>query len=683
MISFGDDMINRLYITTPIYYVNSYPHLGHLYSTLVCDSIARYRRQRGFEVFFLTGTDEHGINIERAAAARGLEPKQHVDEMAGEFRAMVKHFGLEPDYFIRTSDDYHKRGVQELWRRWHDAGYLYKGFYEGWFCAPCAAFKTEDEYIRPQNSADPPLCLVHERPLDRVSEESYFFKLSQFQSRLLELYDQRPDFIRPPARRNEIISFVRGGLQDLSVSRTTVRWGVPVPDDPAHTMYVWMDALCNYITALGFGNDGEHLRNRADARELYQKFWPESLHLIGKDIIRFHAVYWPAFLMAAGLEPPRGVYAHGYWLSGGRRTSKTLGNVIDLDVLHKHFANDMVRYFCLREMVFGQDSDFTYGSLIDRTNADLADGLGNLFSRTMSMIQRYCDGIIPAAEQPMPDDTARNLLRRIEEKAQKFVLEVDQFNFSRGLEAAWSLIAETDKYISDSRPWDLAKRPEDRTRLTNLLNTVIRSLRALTVLLHSVIPDSTREMARVLNLTEPVESQDPGRISANDDLKGRAITSFSALFPKIDKERLMSEISSSDNRTPPSAAPDELSSERPAAPHEPAPRREYITIDDFAKVELRAGTVLTAEKVERADKLMRMTIDLGEAEPRQVVAGIAPHYSPEQLIGRRVVVVSNLMPRKLRGHESNGMILAASVGDEGRPVLAGFLEDVPNGTRLK
>src|SRR3954469_23496095 len=388
------------YVTTPIYYANSLPHLGHLYTMIVADTISRRQRQRGVETYFLTGTDEHGINIERAAERAGRTPKEQADFIVSYYKKMTAEFGLDTahdgyDIFMRTTEPFHYQGASELWRRVAAAttpkgnSALYKGHYEGWFCAPCAAYKTDDEYTKLQGE-DVPRCLIHETPLDRVSEESYFFRLSDYGEALLALYDQ-PDFVRPDSRRNEVAAFVKGGLQDLSVSRlkTSVSWGIPVPDDPNHTMYVWFDALSNYITAIGFGNEE---RERAVG---FEKFWP-AVHLVGKDILRFHAVYWPAFLLAAGLEPPRTVFAHGMWLDPtGRRMSKTLGNAIDLGILRRHFSNDAVRYYCLREMVFGQDGKFGYETLIDRTNSDLANGIGNLASRTLSMISRYCDGLIP------------------------------------------------------------------------------------------------------------------------------------------------------------------------------------------------------------------------------------------------------------------------------------------------
>ena len=484
------------YVTTPIYYANSLPHLGHLYTMVVADTIARHKRQQSIETFFLTGTDEHGINIERAAERAGRTPKEQSDYVVSYFKRMTSEFRLDTahggyDIFMRTTEPFHYDGVSELWRRaakaktpkGNDA--IYKGHYEGWFCAPCAAYKTEDEYSKPTNEGDPPRCLIHETPLDRVSEDSYFFRLSDYAEALLELYESRADFVQPESRRNEVKSFVGGGLQDLSVSRlrTSVSWGVPVPDDPEHTMYVWFDALTNYITAIGFGNEQQE---RAIG---FEKFWP-ALHLVGKDILRFHAVYWPAFLMAAGIEQPRAIVAHGMWLDpNGRKMSKTLGNTIELDVLNRHFSIDAIRYFCLREMVFGQDGRFGYEALIDRTNSDLASGLGNLSSRTLTMIARYSDGAV--ASGFIPDDKLLLAKRAgletdetgisgfIEHARDQFLQHLESFAFSKALETAWSVVARVDKMISDAKPWDLAKDEQQKQTLNAVLYRAAETLRWL------------------------------------------------------------------------------------------------------------------------------------------------------------------------------------------------------------
>ncbi len=680
--------MNKFYITTPIYYVNSHPHLGHLYTTLIADAVARYKRQRGFDTFFLTGTDEHGLNIERAAEKNGLPVKQHVDNIVNEFKAAFAPYRLTNDHWVRTTDDYHKRAVQELWRRAQANGHIYKGKYEGWYCANCNEFYSENDAVTGEDGT--PICPTHDRPLDRVAEESYFFKLSEFQNRLLELYEKNPNFIRPETRRNEVMSFVRGGLNDLSISRVSVKWGIPVPEDPDHTMYVWFDALSNYITAIGFGND------QFGGEEHFNQYWPADLQLVGKDILRFHTVYWPAFLMAAGIEPPRTVFAHGMWLSGGRKMSKTLGNVIDLAVLQKHFTTDAVRYFCLREMVFGHDGDFTYETLLERVNAGLANGLGNLASRTLTMVGRYCDGVVPAPGQANADLTARSSEVRdaVKQAVAQFDREFDEYNFSRALEAAWSAIERVDKFLSDAKPWNLAKNAEGRGSLESVLHTATEALRHLAVLLVPALPNATQAIWEQLGEAGKASEVAPSALEWGQST-GKRIGEVKPIFPKLDKQKVMDEIKqeeaagqaarTEENKAPQAQPPAETTSASAAAEaaSEPAATPSYITIDDFAKVELRVGQILTAERIPKADKLLKFTIDLGEAEPRQILAGIAQYYEPEKLIGRKVIVVANLAPRKMRGLESQGMILAASIGEEGRPVLAGFLEEAPNGAKLK
>ncbi|MDX6305706.1 MAG: methionyl-tRNA synthetase, partial [Blastocatellia bacterium] len=689
--------------------------------------------------FFLTGTDEHGINIERAAKRNNRTPQEQADYVVSYFKKMTAAFGLDTehggyDIFMRTTEPFHYQGVSELWRRAARAKTpkgreaIYKGHYEGWFCAACAAYKTEDEYVKPADPDEPPTCLIHETKLDRVSEDSYFFRLSDYDEALLGLYDARPDFVQPEARRNEVRSFVRGGLQDLSVSRlkSSVSWGVPVPDDPDHTMYVWFDALTNYITAIGFGNEQQE---RAVG---FEKFWP-ALHLVGKDILRFHAVYWPAFLMAAGLKQPKAIVAHGMWVDpAGRKMSKTLGNTIDLDVLNRHFSTDAIRYFCLRDMVFGQDGRFGYENLIDRTNSDLASGLGNLSSRTLTMIQRYCDGRVPSGDI---SEEGRLLAKRagidadetavsgvIEHARDEFIRYFNNFGFNRALEEAWAIVARADKMISEAKPWDLAKDPAQRQTLHAVLYRAAETLRWLSVLLYPVMPSATREIYNQLGLTEDLSKLDPRQLKWAGLAAGTQIGEVKGLFPRLDKTKIMDEIkggsqsteggvdagkSPSVNTDPggtdpggrdSSPAGTAASGERGISPTVREGSGQHATeadavqnktgdglieITDFAQIDLRVGEVRSAERIPKADKLLLLTVDIGEEKPRQILAGIAQYYTPEQLVGRKIVVVANLKPRKLRGHESQGMLLAASVGEEGKPVIATFAEDVPNGARLK
>jgi methionyl-tRNA synthetase len=691
-------MSDTFYITTPIYYANSLPHLGHLYTTIVADVVQRYKKQRGFDTLFLTGTDEHGVNIQRAAEKNGRTPQQQVDYISGELKRMFAEFQLDPehggyDIFMRTTERFHYEGVQHLWReiaknktpKGNDT--IYKGFYEGWFCAPCAEFKTEDEYFIPEGS-EVPFCLIHERPLDKVSEESYFFRLSDYDEFLIEKIEGDPLLVRPDARRNEVLSFIRGGLQDLSISRQkgSVSWGIPVPDDDEHVMYVWLDALSNYITAIGYGN-----AERSDVG--FEKYWQNAVHLVGKDILRFHTVYWFSFLHAAGLQLPATVYAHGMWLDvDGRKMGKTTGNVIDVDVLHKHFQVDAVRYFVMRDMVFGQDGKFGYENLIERANADLASGLGNLASRTLSMIEKYRGGLIPAgriseesyiqARRAGIDPDGQDLVSVLERARDEFLRRFDNFEFSNGMEVVWTVIARVDKLISDSKPWELIKDGKQAETLNAVLYRAAETLRWLCVLLSPVMPDAAGNIYGQLGLNGDAAALDPADLKWGELQPGTRIGEMSGVFPRLDKKKVMNEIeeATAGEQTP--AAVEQTTKQEAQRSEEPA-ADNYITIDDFIKVELRVGEIKVAERVQNADKLLRFEVDLGEEQPRQILAGLAEWYEPEKLIGRKVVVVANLKPRKMRGLESQGMICAASLTEDDTPAIATFLEDVRIGARLK
>jgi methionyl-tRNA synthetase len=683
--------MNTFYITTPIYYANSLPHLGHLYTTIVADTIRRYKRQRGFETYFLTGTDEHGINIQRAAAKTNRTPQQQVDFISGELKKMFADFGLEYDVFMRTSQPFHYQGVRHFWREIaknktpKGNSTIYKGFYEAWFCAPCAAFKNEDEYKIVEGS-EIPFCLVHERPLDWVAEESYFFRLSDYDEKLLEIIEQNPERLRPEARRNEIIAFIKRNLQDLSISRlkSSVSWGVPVPDDENHVMYVWLDALSNYITAIGYGNEGR-------ANIGFEKFWSNITHLVGKDILRFHTIYWWSFLLAANLPLPTQVFAHGMWLdSEGRKMSKTIGNIIKPEILHKYFSNDLVRYFCLREMVFGQDGKFSYESLLDRANADLASGLGNLSSRTLTMIRNYFKSQIPAGTIHEPNfihakragvqPDAQEIAKILETGRDEFLQQFDNFEFGRALETAWNIIAKIDKFLSDAKPWDLAKDVSQRETLQAVLYRAVESLRWLCVMLYPVLPEATRKIYSQIGLNDDISILNPAELKWGDLPQDTKIGEISPVFPRLDKKKIMSEIEKTMVNGQLSVVSQETDS---STDHRPPTTDHFIEIDDFTKVELRVGEILVAERVPKSDKLLRFEIDLGEEKPRQILAGLAEYYEPEKLIGRKVVVVANLKPRKMRGLESQGMVCAASLSETDTPALATFLENVRNGARLK
>jgi len=684
-------MAKKFYITTPIYYVNARPHIGHAYTTIACDAIARRQRLLGADTYFLTGTDEHGQKIQRAAEAAGKSPQQFTDEVSAEFRALWDRMRITYDDYIRTTSDRHKRGVQELWRRIRDNGYIYKGSYTGQYC-------VFDELYVDVGPGEP--CPECGRPTETIKEENYFFKLSAFAEPLLQLYTTQPDFIRPETRRNEVIAFVRSGLRDLSISRSTFSWGIPVPDDPKHVMYVWLDALANYITALGYGSDDD---------SKYKKFWPADVHMIGKEIVRFHCVYWPAFLMAAGLPLPKSIVAHGWLLFEESKMSKSRGNIVRAETILDVLGADALRYFLLREVVFSQDGSFSFDALVQRYNSDLANGLGNLASRTLTMITRYFKGEVPypsnsAARVPADDAIAKRAQKTISDFHSLF----ESFQFSRALESAWGLVAAVDKYIVENEPWTLGEKQDEhsRSRLATVLYTSAEALRIVTALAHPVIPDATTNIWAQLGLGDIAKS-------SLADLRwgqlklGTKVGKVEPVFPRADKsaiERMQmiedqqrtlavagattAEVverrasSPGTTETPASQGSAPLNKPASSTPTPTAAASDgKITIDDFAKVELRVAQVKVAEKVKGADKLLRLEVDLG-GEVRQIVAGIAEAYAPETLVGRKVVIVANLQPRKLRGLESNGMIVAASL-EGGRPVLAAFLEEVPVGARLK
>lgn len=665
------DNPGKFYITTPIYYVNARPHIGHTYTTVVCDTVARRQRMMGFDTWFLTGTDEHGQKIERSAVAAGCSPKEFADRVSDEFRHLWDRMKLTYDDFIRTTEPRHVRGVQALFERLKERGYIYKGSYSGQYCV------FDELYVDvTEPGARCPEC---GRPTETIQEENYFFKLSAMEGPLLKLYSENPGFVRPETRRNEAISFVRGGLRDLSVSRTAFTWGIPVPGDEKHVIYVWLDALANYITALGYGSD--HPKDKAKLA----RYWPADVHMIGKEIVRFHCVYWPAFLLAADLPLPKSIVAHGWLLFEENKMSKSRGNIVRSETILDTLGADALRYFLLREIVFGSDGSFSFDALVQRFNADLANGLGNLSSRTMAMITRYFDGEIP---YPSPgartagDDSIAELARKT---IATFHAQFEQFQFSRALETAWGLVAAVDKYIVENEPWAVAEKEDQdsRARLATILHTAAEALRIVTALTHPVIPQATACIWEQLGLGD-INKLDLRNLAWGQLPFATRLGKVKGVFPRADKDtvermQLMEAEQAAQVTVAESGAVVE-----PAAIAAPAtvPANNTITIDDFAKVDLRVGQVRVAERVKGADKLLRLEVDLG-SETRQIVAGIAKAYEPEKLVGRKVVIVANLAPRKLRGLESQGMIVAASYGDDGLPVLAGFLEDVPVGARLK
>ncbi len=660
----------KFYLTTPIYYANSRPHVGSAYTTIVCDVIARYKRMCGYEVAYLTGTDEHGVNIERAAEKLGITPAELVDRNQQIFRDLWKLLGIQHTHFIRTTSAEHARAVQTLVRRTmaRTPDAIYKARYEGRYCV------HDNLYV--SDSSEPANCPLCGRPAELISEENYFFRLSAYQGKLLALYRDHPEFVQPDFRMNEVRSFVEAGLKDVSISRRSIKWGIPWPDDPEHVFYVWYDALTSYLSGIGFGQ-GEG----GEANPSFKKFWPANLHMIGKEIIRFHAVYWPAFLMAAELPLPEKIFAHGWLLFEQEKMSKSKGNVAYPEPIVKALdeltgakvGNDALRYYLLRETVFGQDGNFSRDALLTRYNADLANGLGNLASRVLTMIENYCEGIIP-------DPGNATVPLRIHELASQphrdaILSSYENFEFSDALTVTWAAVELVDKYLVEEKPWVLAQKTENRKQLEQVLYSAMESLRIVCALAHPVAPESTQRIWSQMGLQGALADVRINQLQWGDFKPGTRIGKPEAVFPRVDKKEAWERIEAMENeiRNPAGAAP------KPAA--EPAAGAK-IAIEDFAKIELRVGVVKSAERIPGADKLLKLLVDIGE-EVRQVLAGIALAYAPEELIGRKVVIVANLAPRKMRGLESNGMLLAASADADGKPVLCTFAEDIPAGSKVK
>jgi methionyl-tRNA synthetase len=648
-------MSGKFYLTTPIYYVNSAPHLGTSYCTLAADTIRRYHAMLGQRSLLVTGSDEHSQNVERAARRKGQTPFEFAGELAAEFQAQWDRFGV-PYRFIRTSDPRHHATVRWLFDRCRENGYIYPSGYTGQYCIHC------ELYVNDAQPGDP--CPDCQRPTETVTEENYYFKLSAFQEQLLELYERQPDFVVPDYRRNEVVAFVKGGLRDLSITRTNIEWGIPVPVEGHHVFYVWFDALISYVTAV---------------RE--EDYWPADLHLIGKDILRFHAIYWPAFLLAAGLPLPRRIVAHGFILKDGIKMSKSRGNVVRPEPLRQVVGTDTLRYFLLREIPFGQDGTFSYEALITRANADLANGLGNLASRTLTMIRQYRNGAVPASEG------APQVRTEAEKAIAGFRESFERYEFHRALEQLWALVTFLDRAIVQYQPWTLAKKEDDASRalLDEILYSAAEGVRIASVLLAPVMPESAAKLWSQLGCAGAVAEARIDQLAWGQLAAGQAIGEVAGVFPRLEATAVIAKIEELDDREADRINALLGRTDAPAAwapPPGVPPLAEPISIDDFAKVDLRVALVLAAEPVKGADKLLKLTVDVAEAQPRTIVAGIAKAYKPEQMVGRKVAIVANLQPRKLRGIESNGMIVAASLED-GEPVLAGFLEDVPVGARLK
>lgn len=640
--------MKKYYLTTPIYYVNAPPHIGHAYTTIAADTVRRFKRMQGYDAVLTTGTDEHGQKVERAAQAAGKTPQEFTTAVSAEFRKQWEALGLAIDRFQRTTDPKHHKQVQLLFERCLKNGYIYKGSYTGQYCF------YDELYVSDAKSGDP--CPDCGRPTETVTEENYFFKLSAFQDRLLELYEKQPDFILPETRRNEVLSFVRQGLNDLSITRTSIKWGIPAPVEGGHVFYVWFDALTTYMSAVA-GED----------------YWPADLHLIGKEIVRFHAVYWPAFLMAADLPLPKRIFAHGWLLFEQDKMSKSRGNIVRAEPIRRVMGTDALRYFLLREIVFGQDGSFSYDALVGRYNSELANGWGNLASRTLTMVRQYREGAIPAsaADAEMGEAAQAAITAAI--------AAFDNLEFSKGLEAVWGLLSAADKYIVRQAPWKLVKK--DAAALDSTLYTAAEALRVITALLAPVLPEAAAKVWGQLGMPGPVEAERLDQLKWGGLAAGQKIGEVSGVFPRIETGKAVEEMRALEVEV--TAQQAVLMGKAPApSANIPPPSTEKIPIEDFAKVDMRVGIVVAAEPVKGANKLLKLQVDIAEPQPRTLVAGIAEAYQPDQLIGRKVIIVANLQPRKLRGIESNGMIVAASV-EGGKPVLAGFLEDIPVGARLK
>ncbi|KHC91610.1 methionyl-tRNA ligase [Thermotoga sp. Mc24] len=617
----------KFYITTPIYYVNSEPHIGSAYTTIVADIIARYKRFMGYDVFFLTGTDEHGQKVLQAAQQAGKDPQEFCDELAEKFKQLWKELKITNDYFIRTTDEMHMKTVQEFVAKMKENGDVYKGIYKGWYCVPCETFWNEDEVIKEGEERFCPEC---KRPVKWVEEENYFFRLSKYRDPLLKYYEEHPDFVEPDFRRNEMLKILEGGLKDLSITRTTFKWGVPMKDDPEHVIYVWVDALINYISAIGYGwND-----------EMFNKWWPADLHLIGKEINRFHSIIWPAMLMSVGLPLPKKVFAHGWLTVNGQKISKSLGNAIDPRFFVKRYGNDVVRYYLIRDIMFGKDGDFSEERLVHRLNSDLANDYGNLLHRITAMIKKYFNGRLPSPSAQEGLDSW--LKERFFETKDAYHELMDSYRLTEALDKIWEFIADVNKYFNDTKPWILGKEG-NMERLGTVLYNSLEAVFKVALMTLPVMPDTSKEVFRRVSFEEKPSKE---HLENWGVLKsGSTVIHGEPLFRKIDAKdfkKVVETVSVEQN---------------------------VITIDDFSKVDLRIAKVLEAEKVPNSRKLLRLIIDLG-TEKRQIVAGIAEHYKPEELVGKLIVVVANLKPAKLMGIESQGMLLAAKSGDTLRLLTA-------------
>ena len=647
------------YITTPIYYVNDVPHIGHAYTTVIADALARFHKLAGRDVFFLTGTDEHGQKIEKAAAEKGLTPKALADSVVGRAQDLWKQLDISHDFFIRTTMDFHEKGVQKLFQTLLDKGDIYKGEYKGWYCVSDENFLPDDAAVNAEGTKTCPDC---GKKATVVSEETYFFRLSAYQAKLLALYEEHPEFVRPQSRLNEVASFVRGGLKDLSITRTTVKWGIPVPGDPKHTIYVWFDALHNYVTGVGYDWNMER----------YEKFWPADIHLVGKDILRFHAVYWPAFLIASGLPLPRTVYGHGWWLRDDTKMSKSKGNVLDPHVLLRVFGPDPLRYFLLREIPIGQDGNFSHEGFLHRVNSDLANDFGNLVQRTLTMIGNYFGGEITApGEETAEDARVRTDFDAL--KGRVFDL-YDGCAINRALEEIWAYIGMVNKYLADNQPWIMAKDPALKPRLARVLLQAAAAIRAASYLVYPVMPRSVDRIWGFLGETKKPADVPYEEIAFDGFGPGRKVGMPQALFPRVALKDFLAD----ETAAPAAPAAPAL---KPGTTMEGVKNMDMVTYEEFRKMDLRVAQIIEAERVPGATKILKLKVDIG-TEQRQMVAGVAETYAPEDLVGKKLIVIVNLQPAVIRGIESQAMLLAAITADN-KALIPFFDRDIPAGALVK
>lgn len=635
--------MEKFYVTTPIYYVNAEPHIGSSYTTIVGDIISRYKRMRGFDVFYLTGTDEHGQKILQTAKAKNIDPKELCDELSGKFRDLWKELQITNDYFVRTTDEQHMKTVQFFVEKMLENGDIYKGKYEGWYCVPCETYWTKDEIEEKDGKKVCPSC---GREVNWVEEENYFFKLSKYNEPLKKHFKEHPDFVEPEFRKNEMIKILESGLKDLSITRTTFDWGVPMPNDPKHVIYVWVDALINYVSALGYPEN----------KELFEKYWPADLHLIGKEINRFHSLIWPAMLMSVGLPLPKKVFAHGWLTVNGEKISKSLGNAIDPRILVKTYGNDVIRYYLMRDIVFGKDGDFSEDNLITRYNSDLVNDLSNLVHRTLSMVNKYFDGVIPTPE--VKENVDNQLYDLINVTIEKYENYMDKYLFTHALESLWELVRFTNKYIDLTEPWLLGKDESKKSRLSTVMYNLLDSIRIISLLISPIMPNTT------IKILEKLSIENPEKYIRNENIKigllqsGKKVNIGDPVFKRIDVKTWKKVIiMKKEEKKMEEKKVEEKKSEEKL-------ENVLIDIDYFKNIDLRVAEILEAEKVKKSRKLIKLQLDLGELGKRQIVAGIANYYEPENLIGKKIIIVANLKPAKLMGIESNGMLLAAKINDK-------------------